>query len=92
MVLLMNYDRCIHVKHLDRYHETLNGIKTHGYFMLVMVSITAVSITSVITFQDITNNFFVAFTAAASSTVDIYLQLQSYILLKQYRKDSRDVA
>ena len=79
-------------KHLDRYHEKFNGSKMRRYLMLITLYITAVSLTSTITFQEITNNFFVAFRVAASSAADIYLQLQSYVLLKQYRNDSRDVA
>ena len=91
MVLLINYDRYIHVKHLDRYHESFSESKMHRYLLIIILYITVVSITSGIIFVDITNNFLVAFTVTASSTAVIYLQLKSYVLLKQYRNDSKDV-
>ena len=91
MVLLINYDRYIHVKHLDRYHESFSESKMHRYLLIIILYITVVSITSGIIFVDITNNFLVAFTVTASSAAVIYLQLKSYVLLKQYRNDSKDV-
>ena len=91
MVLLINYDRYIHVKHLDRYHERFNGSKMHRCLLVIILYITVVSITSGIIFVDITNNFLVVFTVTASSVAVIYLQLQSYVLLKQYRNNSQDV-
>ena len=76
----MDYDRYIRVKHLDRYHEQFNGSKIHRYLKLILLYIIAVSILSASTFQDITKNLFVAFTVAASSAADIFLQgqLRSY--------------
>ena len=91
MVLLINYDRYIHVKHLDRYHESFSESKMHRYLLIIILYITVVSITSGIIFVDITNNFLVAFTVTASSAAVIYLQLKSYVLLKQYRNDPKDV-
>ena len=91
MVLLINYDRYIHVKHLDRYRENFNGSKMNRYLSIIILYITVVSITSGIIFVDITSNFLVAFTITASSAAVIYLQLQSFFLLKQYRNDSKDV-
>ena len=91
MVLLINYDRYIHVKHLDRYHESFSESKMHRYLLIIILYITVVSITSGIIFVDITNNFLVAVTVTASSAAVIYLQLKSYVLLKQYRNDSKDV-
>ena len=91
MVLLINYDRYIHVKHLDRYHESFSESKMHRYLLIIILYITVVSITSGIIFVDITNNFLVAVTVTASSAAVVYLQLKSYVLLKQYRNDSKDV-
>ena len=78
MVLLMDYDRYIRVKHLDRYQEQFNGSKIHRYLMLIHLHNSSFHIKC--NYLSRYHNFFIAFTIAASSAADIFLQgqLRSY--------------